>query len=60
MMNYDKSAQRYLNDPEFHCVVGVFYSLLLEQKMTISELKDALMFAAIKFENEHVSNLIKF
>ena len=52
-MNIDKCKERYQNDAEFHALVGMFYRLVFENKFSLSELKDALMFAGIKFEMDH-------
>lgn len=58
-MNFDKCKERYQNDAEFHSVVEMFYRLIFEHKMSLAELKDALMFAGLKFEMENVrENLI--
>lgn len=56
-MNYDSAAKRYMDDPKFHQCVQMFYSLINELQMTPSEMQDALMFALIKFENEHVRSI---
>ena len=53
-MNYDKCVERYKNNAEFNRLVNIFYSLMAEQKLTIIELKDALLFAGIKFEQENI------
>ena len=57
-MNVDKCIERYNNDTEFHSLVHIFYNLIFENKFTLAELKDALMFAGIKFEAENARNLI--
>ncbi len=53
-MTFDKQQERYFNDPLFHNYVDVFYSMMLEGKMTVSELRDAVTFAGVKFEFERV------
>lgn len=58
-MNFDKCKERYQNDAEFHKVVTFFYDLMFEHKLSLSELKDALMFAGIKFEMENASPLVR-
>ena len=58
-MNIDKCKERYQNDAEFHSLVHIFYNLIFENKLTLAELKDALMFAGIKFEMENI-NKFKF
>ncbi len=56
-MNIDKCIERYENDAEFHYMVNMFYGIILENRFTISELRDALVFAGIKFERENSRNL---
>ena len=51
-MNYEKCIERYKNDAEFHFLVDLFYKLKFEHKLTNGEIKDALLFAFIKFEQE--------
>ena len=58
-MNVDKCIERYKNDAEFHSLVHIFYNLIFENKLTLAELKDALMFAGIKFEMENTRLLYK-
>lgn len=58
-MNFDKCKERYLHDAEFHKVVTFFYGLIFEHKLSLAELKDALMFAGIKFEMENASPLMR-
>ena len=57
-MNYEKCKDRYLNDPEFHIATDLFYQLRFERKLTISELKDALLYACIRFESDHIKPII--
>lgn len=57
-MNYERCKDRYLNDPEFHQIVSLFYKLRFDEKLTVSELKDALLFACIKFEHENIKPII--
>lgn len=56
-MNFDEMKKRYQNDPIFNRAVKLFYSLLYEGHLNVSELKDAAMFAGFKFEEENVSPL---
>jgi len=58
-MNFEKCKERYQNDPEFHKVATFFYGLIFEHKLSLAELKDALMFAGIKFEMENASSLVR-
>ncbi len=58
-MNYEQQKERYLNDAEFHNLVQMITVFLMEGKFAISELKDAVVFATIKFEAEHVRPLVK-
>ena len=56
-MNIDKCIERYNNDAEFHAIVEMFYRLIFENKITLGEMKDALMFAGIKFETENARRI---
>jgi len=57
-MNFDKARERYQNEPEFNQIVTIFYNLLAQNRFTISELKDALLFAGLKFEQEHIRPIV--
>ena len=59
-MNYEKCKRRYENDAEFHAIVTIFYNLKFEQKLTNVELKDALLFALMKFEHENIKERFIF
>lgn len=53
-MNFMEQRERYLHDPEFHALVDRIYYLLLQGQFTISELKEAVVFASFKFESEQI------
>ena len=54
-MDYRQQKQRYQNDPEFNKLVDlIYYHLFLPGQFSISEIRDAVTFAAIKFEHENV------
>lgn len=53
-MNYEEQKHRFYNDPEFSALVMSLYSVFLSGKFSVSEIKDAVTFAAIKFEHENV------
>lgn len=53
-MNYQEQKERYHNDPEFYFLVNTIHAFLMEGNFTVSELKDAVIFAGIKFETERV------
>ena len=54
-MTFDEQRKRYFNDPLFHAYVDILYSMLMEGRLTVSELRDAATFAGIKFEFENVA-----
>jgi len=62
-MNFDKCRERYENDADFYYMVTMFYGIIFENRFTVSELRDALTFAGLKFEMENVrgirGNIIK-
>ena len=59
-MNFEEQRKRYLNDPEFKGVVNVIYYNFLKTGMfTVGEIKDAVVFAGIKFESEQVKPFIQ-
>jgi len=45
---------RYLNDPVFHTLVDSIYHSIVLGKLTATEVRDAAMFAAIKYEQIHL------
>ena len=54
-MNYEEQKRRYYNDAEFHALVELIYHhLFLPGQFSISEIRDAVTFAAVKFETENV------
>lgn len=53
-MNFDEMSKRYENDPQFYKSVQFLYHILYEGHLTVSELRDAAMFAGYKFESENV------
>lgn len=53
-MNFDKCKERYQNDAEFHYMVLLLYGVISENKFTVSELRDALTFAGLRFEMENI------
>ncbi len=53
-MNFYQQAERYKEDPEFRALVEAAYHMLMRENITVSELKGAVVFAAYKFESEHV------
>ncbi len=54
-MNYEEQKHRYQNDAEFHALVELIYRhLFLPGQFSVGEIKDAVTFAAIKFEHEHI------
>lgn len=56
-MNYEQQKERYQNDAEFANLVNLMYKLFMQGKFTVSEIKDAVVFAGIKFESEQVRKL---
>ena len=53
-MNIDKCQERYQNDAVFHTMVEIFYKMIFDNELTVSELRDALTFAGIKLEMENM------
>lgn len=57
-MTFEEQQERYVKDPEFHQLVDLFYaSVFLPGMFSMSEIRDAVTFAAIKFEMEKVRPL---
>lgn len=44
---------RYHNDPVFHQLVDTMYSMIVNLKTTPTEIREAAMFAQLKFEMEN-------
>ena len=54
-MNYEEQRRRYHNDAVFHTLVNTIYEhLFLPGQFSVGEIRDAVTFAAIKFEHERV------
>jgi hypothetical protein len=53
-MNYEQQRERYLHDAEFYHLVNMMYDLYMQGKFTVGEIKDAVVFAGIKFETENI------
>ena len=53
-MTFEEQRRRYENDPLFHAYVEFLYSILMEGRITVGELRDAVTFAGFKFEMERV------
>jgi len=49
-MMFEEQKRRYENDPLFHAYVDILYSMLMEGRVTVGELRDAVTFAGLKFE----------
>jgi hypothetical protein len=50
--------ERYHNDPVFHTLVDHLYNLIANAQCTPSELREALILAATKYEMEYTSPAI--
>ena len=51
------SRERYFRDPLFRVLVDQLYYMLTELNLTPTEIREAAMLAAIKFEETHVRSL---
>lgn len=51
------AEERYRHDPVFHQLVDAVYAAIVEKKYTPSEVRDAAMLAALKYEMTHVRSL---
>ncbi len=49
--------KRYENDAEFRTLVNMFYRLKFETKLATGEIKDAFLFALMKFEHENINSM---
>ncbi len=54
-MNFNEQVERYQSDPDFHTLVDLMYQFLMQGKFSITEFKDAAVFASNKFAMEQVS-----
>lgn len=48
--DYKRLQDRYFNDPQFYTLVNVLTQQIEQLNFTPSEIRDAAMFAAIRFE----------
>jgi hypothetical protein len=46
--------EKYLNDPEYHQLVGMLENFIEHARFTPSELREALVLACINYETRHV------
>lgn len=53
MNDFKKLEERYRNDATFHAMVNALYQQIELLNLTPSEIREAAMFAAIKFEMVH-------
>ena len=49
-MDFSQLKHRYQNNAEFHSLVRFFYNLYFDNKLTFSEVKEAMVFAKNKFD----------
>ena len=47
------AEERYQNDPTFHALVDTLHNQIVNAQFTPSELREAVMLAAIKYEMTH-------
>lgn len=47
------ARERYLNDPIFHNLVDMMYNLIRDNEASITELRQAVVFAATKYAMEN-------
>lgn len=57
MTDFTKLEERYRNDPDFHILVKNLENIIETLRLTPSEIRDAAMFACIKFELTHVKQI---
>ncbi len=50
------AEDRYYNDPEFRALVELLYRFVVGGKYTPSELREAIILAATKYEMSHVNS----
>ena len=55
----DFAKERYTRDPQFHHIVDMLESLLHKAEYTPSELREAVMLAAIHYEAKHIQPMYK-
>ena len=51
------AEERYHHDPHFRVLVDAIYAAIVEMKYTPTEVRDAAMLAAIKYEMTYVRSL---
>ena len=54
MNDYEQARLKYMSDPIFHAIVEMMYAGIAKMDYSPTELRQAAMFAAIKFEQENV------
>ena len=55
----DTATERYERDPAFHHFVDLIETLLNKAQYTPSELREAVMLAAIHYEAKHIQPMYK-
>ena len=48
------AERRYQEDPQFHALVDMIYQAIVEKNYTATEVREAAMLAAIKYEQMHI------
>lgn len=49
--------QRYRDDPQFHALVDTMYASICALNYTPSEMRDAVMLAALKYDLTHLRTM---
>lgn len=49
-----QAEERYLHDPVFHRLVDMIFHAIVEKQYTATEVRDAAMLAAIRYEQTHI------
>jgi hypothetical protein len=59
-MDFQQQRDRFQNDPLFHSVVDMIYSFLMRGEITVGELRDAVTFAGVLFEQQNSRPIFYF
>jgi hypothetical protein len=52
------AEERYLQDAEFHALVDMIEMMIVKKRFTPSELREAVMLAALKYEYTHARHIV--
>lgn len=60
MKDFRSMSDRYDRDPVFHAMVNALEDMIEKLEMTPTEVREAAMYAVIRFEYRHLRNILPY